>query len=97
MIDMEKVVKGIRKCLSRKPCSENGCPYENECAVEHPNDPLLRDSLTLLKEQEEIIKNLKMEKLNELKEELNCLVHEYHEYQQKEMMKVVKQAVKWDE
>lgn len=51
-MDREKVIKGIRKCLSHKPCSENGCPYENECAVEHLNDPLLRDALTLLKEQE---------------------------------------------
>lgn len=54
MIDREKVIKGIRKCLSHKPCSENGCPYENECAVEHLNDPLLRDALALLKEQEPV-------------------------------------------
>lgn len=51
-MDREKVIKGVRKCLSHKPCSENGCPYENECAVEHLNDPLLRDALSLLKEQE---------------------------------------------
>lgn len=54
MIDREKVIKGIRKCLSHKPCGENGCPYEDECAVEHLNDPLLRDALTLLKEQEPV-------------------------------------------
>ena len=51
MPDREKVIKGVRKCLSHKQCSENGCPYENECAVEHLNDPLLRDALSLLKEQ----------------------------------------------
>ena len=51
MADIEKVIKAIRKCLSHKPCNENGCPYENECAVEHLNDPLLRDALELLKEQ----------------------------------------------
>ena len=54
MIDREKVIKGIRKCLSHKPCSENGCPYEDECAVEHLNDPLLRDALALLKEQDAV-------------------------------------------
>ena len=54
MIDREKVIKGIRKCLSHKPCSENGCPYEDECAVEHLNDPLLRDALAMLKEQEAV-------------------------------------------
>ena len=54
MADREKVIDGIRKCLSHKPCSENGCPYEDECAVEHLNDPLLRDALSLLKEQEAI-------------------------------------------
>ena len=54
MTDREKVIKGIRKCLSHKPCSENGCPYENECAVEHLNDPLLRDAIELLKEQEDL-------------------------------------------
>jgi hypothetical protein len=53
-MDREKVIKGIRKCLSHKPCSVNGCPYENECAVEHLNDPLLRDALALLKEQEAV-------------------------------------------
>lgn len=53
-LDRDKVIKGIRKCLSHKPCSENGCPYENECAVEHLNDPLLRDALALLKEQEAV-------------------------------------------
>ena len=52
MPDREKVIKGIRKCLSHKPCAENGCPYEDECAVEHLNDPLLRDALALIKEQE---------------------------------------------
>ena len=54
-MDRDKVIKGIRKCLSHKPCSENGCPYENECAVEHLNDPLLRDALALLKEQQQQI------------------------------------------
>ena len=58
-MDRDKVIKGIRKCLSHKPCSENGCPYENECAVEHLNDPLLRDALALLKEQGEEIEKLK--------------------------------------
>lgn len=52
MADIERVIKGIRKCLSQKPCQENGCPYENECAVEHINAPLLRDALELLKEQQ---------------------------------------------
>lgn len=61
MSDREKVIKGVRKCLSHKPCSENGCPYENECAVEHPNDPLLRDALTMLKEQAEEIYKLQKE------------------------------------
>ena len=56
MAELEKAIKGIRKCLSRKPCSENDCPYENECAVEHLNDPLLRDALELLKEQDSRIK-----------------------------------------
>ena len=60
MIDREKVIKGIRKCLSHKPCSENGCPYEDECAVEHLNDPLLRDALALLKEQEDKIRQLRL-------------------------------------
>ena len=50
------------------------------------------ESLALLKEQEEIIKNLKMEKLDELKEKQNSLLHEY---QQQEMMKV-RNAVKWE-
>ena len=54
MIDIDRVIKGIRKCLSHKPCSENGCPYENECAVEHLNDPLLRDALKLLKEYKQL-------------------------------------------
>lgn len=55
MKDRQKVIKGIRKCLSHKPCGENGCPYENECAVEHLNDPLLRDALALLKEQKAVV------------------------------------------
>ena len=56
MPDREKVIKGIRKCLSHKPCSENDCPYENECAVEHLNDPLIRDALALLKDQPQIVR-----------------------------------------
>ena len=52
MTDIKNVIKGIRKCLSHKPCNENGCPYEDLCAVEHLKDPLLRDTLELLKEQD---------------------------------------------
>lgn len=55
---LDEVIRGIRKCLSHKPCSENDCPYENECAVSHLNDPLLRDALELLKEQQKKIKSL---------------------------------------
>lgn len=77
-MDREKVFKGIRKCLSHKPCSENGCPYENECAVEHLNDPLLRDAIELLKKQQEQIDRLLEESASnaEMEEGLRELLKE---------------------
>ena len=78
MADMEKVIKGIQECDLNGGLIGN-CPYKG--------------ILAMLKEHEETIKNLKMEKIDELKEKRSRLVHEYH---QQEMMKVGKDYdVKW--
>lgn len=59
MADVEKAISGIRKCLSRQSCGVIKCPYMDECAVSRPVEPLLRDALELLKEQNELIKQYK--------------------------------------
>lgn len=58
MIDMEKVVKGLKHCdFVDFPCYEVGCPYyqSNNCT-----DELKNDILALLKEQEKEIKSLRL-------------------------------------
>lgn len=56
MPDREKVEKGLNICTSAEPC--NGCPYlgERNCSL-----AMVRDALTLLKEQEETIYKLQKE------------------------------------
>lgn len=78
MIDTEKVIKGIRECLSRKPCSEINCPYVNECAVEHLNHPLLRDALELLKLQRKQ-KQMRLIDADDLKHRIDILISDAKE------------------
>ena len=62
MSEREKAVKGLEVCLKnidQQDCP-NDCPYLSDCS-KHENrvifQPLMRDALSLLKEQEEQIKN----------------------------------------
>ena len=94
-MDREKVIKGTRKCLSHKPCSENGCPYENECAVEHLNDPLLRDALAMLKEQEELLRKLGKDK-DKLCLEVSEWKHKFHDAPPKFVSQGVVDQIRWE-
>lgn len=57
MIDREKVIKGLEVCLKnidQQDCPNN-CPYLNDCSKYENRvmfQPLMRDALALLKEQE---------------------------------------------
>jgi hypothetical protein len=57
-IDREKVIKGLDVCLKnidQQDCT-NDCPYLSDCSKYENRvifQPLMRDALTLLKEQEE--------------------------------------------
>lgn len=55
MIDREKVIKGLEHCLEIEgDGSCVGCPYDDDCFVENVEcgEPMMRDALALLKEQE---------------------------------------------
>lgn len=61
MTDIEKVIKGMERCISPDECSPKDCPY-----YDRPDntsglcwDRLMADALALLKEQEERIRDLK--------------------------------------
>lgn len=59
-MDREKVIEGIRHCYEVKGC--DGCPYEEGCAYAFDNDekphcPIMDDILSLLKEQDEEVRN----------------------------------------
>lgn len=64
MPDREKVIKWMENCVKgyEKACPED-CPYFQQCFPDGkaiPFMPLMQDALTLLKEQEEEIRKLKM-------------------------------------
>lgn len=57
MIDREKVIKGFEVCLKNidQPDCPNDCPYLSDCSKYENRvvfQPLMRDALDLLKEQE---------------------------------------------
>ena len=59
MIDREKVIKGLDVCLKNidQPDCPNDCPYLSDCSKYENRvvfQPLMRDALALLKEQEAI-------------------------------------------
>lgn len=53
MPDVEKVIKGLERCIADVGC--DGCPYEDKCysqdRCEQFSEPMMRDVLALLKEQ----------------------------------------------
>jgi len=59
MSDMEKVIKGLEVCLKnidQQDCP-NDCPYLSDCSKYENRvvfQPLMRDALALLKEQEAV-------------------------------------------
>ncbi len=57
MADLEKVIKGL-ECCAKNNCSITDCPYGKE-DTSYCIERLSADALTLLKEQEEEIENLK--------------------------------------
>lgn len=56
--DMEKVIKGLEKCLADESCDE--CPYEENCFDPDIDNPwgtyVMRDALALLKEQPQVVR-----------------------------------------
>lgn len=62
MIDREKVIKGLEMCIADVGC--HGCPYEDECysedRCEQFSEPMMRDALALLKEQDAEIRQLRL-------------------------------------
>ena len=66
MPDREKVIKGLETCIKYidRECPI-GCPYHEICTKYEGRvvfQPVLRDALTLLKEQEERIKKFELER-----------------------------------
>ena len=55
--DIEKVIKGLEICTTR-PCYCTDCPYKKECCLD--SQDVMEDALSLLKEQEEEIRQLKL-------------------------------------
>ena len=53
MPDKEKVIKGLRVCISHDPC--NDCPYAIQCYTKDKyfREQMLKDALALLEDQEE--------------------------------------------
>lgn len=63
MVDIDKIIKGLEKCLNPNlNCyrDEIDCPYEEQCWLSDglPSRSLKEDALVLLQEQKEIIKAL---------------------------------------
>ena len=59
MPDIEKVIKGLDVCLKNidQPDCPNDCPYLSDCSKYENRvvfQPLMRDALTMLKEQEAV-------------------------------------------
>ena len=62
-MDREKVIKGLELCLKTidEPDCRKECPYYEACQKYEGRvifQPLMRDTLALLKEQEQTIENL---------------------------------------
>jgi len=58
MIDRKKVIKGLEICYC-PPSKCEDCPYHDLQDEQSCNDELCLDALSLLKEQEQIIEDLK--------------------------------------
>jgi len=76
-MDIKKVIKGFDVCLKNidQPDCPNDCPYFSDCSKCENRvvfQPLMRDALTLLKEQKEQIKN-RDESLEKAREEIKWL------------------------
>ena len=59
MPDREKVIKALELCIADIECTN--CPYAEECFsmdCEQYAEPMMRDALALLKEQQERIETL---------------------------------------
>ena len=56
-MDKEKIIKGLEICTTR-PCYCTDCPYKKECCLD--SQDVMEDALSLLKEQEEEIRQLKL-------------------------------------
>ena len=81
MPDIEKVIKGIESCIGH--CNFNECPYfVDSCKEVGCNgNEVLKDALELLKEQEDIGKELEtaielIHKKNKRIEKLNAVLNE---------------------
>lgn len=56
-IDRKKVIKGLEVCTTR-PCFCTDCPYKANCILD--SQEVMEDALSLLKEQEAEIRQLKL-------------------------------------
>lgn len=60
MPDLRKVLDGLEHCARMKPCDK--CPYDQDCKKTPRNNAVMADALTLLREQNSKIIELKQER-----------------------------------
>lgn len=60
MPDLRKVLDGLEHCARMKPCDK--CPYDQDCKKTPRNNAVMADALTLLRDQNSKIIELKKER-----------------------------------